>query len=150
MWFITFLNSFACVWLRAHAIARLSWHDLSYLTFTWKKSKTSVTKKLYSHMVIKASLKVIPKSTKTNWKIPTLKTSISVCHHPHTVFFFFFFFFFGILSTQPCLHKQYFIHMWQSRFLQEIELECGKNCTLAMKKQPLWGKPSALRQIFFA
>ena len=147
MWFITFLNSFACVWLRAHAIARLSWNDLSYLTFTWKKSKTSVTKKLYSHMVIKASLKVIPKSTKTNWKIPTLKTSISVCHHPHTVFCFFFF---GILSTQPCLHKQYFIHMWQPRFLQEIELECGKNCTLAMKKQPLWGKPSALRQIFFA
>ena len=147
MWFITFLNSFACVWLRAHAIARLSWNDLSYLTFTWKKSKTSVTKKLYSHMVIKASLKVIPKSTKTNWKIPTLKTSISVCHHPHTVFCFFFF---GILSTQPCLHKQYFIHMWQPRFLQEIELECGKNCTLAMKKQPLWGKHSALRQIFFA
>ena len=36
------------------------WPPHNYLTFTWKFSKRNVSKKLSSHVVVKASLKAIP------------------------------------------------------------------------------------------
>ena len=118
------------------------WPPHSYLTFTWKYPKRNVPQKLSSHVAVKASLKAIHQNHNKMEKIPTLKTSISGCPHPHTGFLVL------TVSTHAYLHEQRFIFMWQPRLLQKIELECDKKFHLSNGKVLIMAEASSLAEFF--